>query len=183
MSGKSTFLRMIGVNMLFAQCFNFVLADEYEAPIFNIVTSISPNDDLSNGKSFYMAEAESILRIIKSLDKDLPVFCAIDEIFRGTNPIERISSSAEILEYINKKDTISIVATHDRELVDILKDNYEFYYFSESVSSKDGLSFDYKLKKGVSRTRNAIKLLDYIGYPKEITEKAYIRSEKLEGFI
>lgn len=92
MSGKSTFLRMLGVNMLFAQAFNFVLAEKYEGPIFNIVTSISPNDDLSVGKSFYMAEAESILRIIRALDKDLPVFCAIDEIFRGTNPIERISA-------------------------------------------------------------------------------------------
>lgn len=183
MSGKSTFLRMLGVNMLFAQAFAFVLAEKYEAPIFNIVSSISPNDDLSSGKSFYMAEAESILRIIRALDKNLPVFCPIDEIFRGTNPIERISASAEILTYINKKNSISIVATHDRELVDILKDNYEFYYFSESVNSKDGLSFDYKLKKGVSKTRNAIKLLDYIGYPKDIIRKAYERSEKLEGFI
>lgn len=183
MSGKSTFLRMLGVNMLLAQCFDFVLAEKYEAPILNIVTSISPNDDLSSGKSFYMAEAESILRIIKALDKDLPVFCPIDEIFRGTNPIERISASAEILNYINKKNSISIVATHDRELVDMLKDNYEFYYFSESVNSKEGLSFDYKLKKGVSKTRNAIKLLDYIGYPKDIIKKAYERSEKLEGFI
>lgn len=183
MSGKSTFLRMLGVNMLLAQTFDFVLAEKYEAPILNIVTSISPNDDLSSGKSFYMAEAESILRITKALDKDLPVFCPIDEIFRGTNPIERISASAEILTYINKKNSISIVATHDRELVDILKDNYEFYYFSESVNSKEGLSFDYKLKKGVSKTRNAIKLLDYIGYPKDIIKKAYERSEKLEGFI
>lgn len=183
MSGKSTFLRMLGVNMILAQTFDFVLAEKYEAPILNIVTSISPNDDLSSGKSFYMAEAESILRIIKALDKDLPVFCPIDEIFRGTNPIERISASAEILNYINKKNSISIVATHDRELVDMLKDNYEFYYFSESVNSKEGLSFDYKLKKGVSKTRNAIKLLDYIGYPKDIIKKAYERSEKLEGFI
>lgn len=183
MSGKSTFLRMLGVNMLLAQTFDFVLAEKYEAPIFNIVTSISPNDDLSSGKSFYMAETESILRIIKALDKELPVFCPIDEIFRGTNPIERISSSAEILTYINNKNSVSIVATHDRELVDILKNNYEFYYFSESVDSKEGLSFDYKLKKGVSKTRNAIKLLDYVGYPKDIIKKAYERSEKLEGFI
>ncbi|MBO3313415.1 MutS family DNA mismatch repair protein [Clostridium perfringens] len=183
MSGKSTFLRMLGVNMLFAQAFNFVLAEKYEGPIFNIVTSISPNDDLSVGKSFYMAEAESILRIIRALDKDLPVFCAIDEIFRGTNPIERISASAEILTYINNKNSISIVATHDRELVDILKECYEFYYFSENVDSKNGLSFDYKLKRGVSKTRNAIKLLEYIGYPKDIINKSYRRSEKLEGFI
>lgn len=183
MSGKSTFLRMIGVNMVLAQSFNFVLAKEYRAPIFNIVTSISPKDDLSIGKSFYMAEAESILRIIKALDKKLPVFCAIDEIFRGTNPLERIAASGEILTYINKRNTISIVATHDRELVDILKDDYEFYYFSENVDSKKGLSFDYKLKKGVSKTRNAIKLLEYIGYPEEIINKSYIRTEKLEGFV
>ena len=87
------------------------------------------------------------------------------------------------MTYINKRNTISIVATHDRELVDILKDDYEFYYFSENVDSKKGLSFDYKLKKGVSKTRNAIKLLEYIGYPEEIINKSYIRTEKLEGFV
>ena len=54
---------------------------------------------------------------------------------------------------------------------------------SEDVNSQSGLSFDYKLKSGVLQTRNAIKLLDYIGYPKEITEKAYKRAETIEGFI
>ncbi|MEL5898663.1 DNA mismatch repair protein MutS, partial [Clostridium sporogenes] len=65
----------------------------------------------------------------------------------------------------------------------ILKDSYEFYYFSESVDSKNGLNFDYKLKVGVSNTRNAIRLLEYIGYPKEVTEKAYKRAETIKGFI
>lgn len=183
MSGKSTFLRMLGINILLSQTFYFALAKEYKASIFNIVSSISPNDDLSKGKSYYMAEAEGILRIVKALEKELPVFCPIDEIFRGTNPIERIAMSAEILSYIQNKKTVSIVATHDRELVDILKNTYEFYYFSESVNNKKGLNFDYKLKVGVSNTRNAIKLLDYIGYPKEITEKAYKRAETIKGFI
>lgn len=118
-----------------------------------------------------MAEAEGILRIVKALEKDLPIFCPIDEIFRGTNPIERIAMSAEILSYLQNGRTVSIVATHDRELVDILKDSYEFYYFSESVDSQNGLNFDYKLKVGVSNTRNAIRLLEYIGYPKEVTKK------------
>jgi DNA mismatch repair ATPase MutS len=183
MSGKSTFLRMLGINILLAQTFYFALAEEYEASFFNVVSSISPNDDLAKGKSFFMAEAEAILRIIKSLDKKIPVFCPIDEIFRGTNPIERISMSAEILTYLSKGNSISLVATHDRELVDILKDIYEFYYFSESVSSKSGLSFDYKLKKGITQSRNAIKLLDYIGYPKAIVEKSYKRAESIKGFI
>ena len=183
MSGKSTFLRMLGINILLSQTFYFALAKEYKASFFNIVSSISPNDDLSKGKSYYMAEAEGILRIVNALKKELPVFCPIDEIFRGTNPIERIAMSAEILTYINNGRTVPIVATHDRELVDILKDSYEFYYFSEDVDNENGLNFDYKLKSGVSQTRNAIRLLDYIGYPKEVTEGAYKRAETIEGFI
>lgn len=182
MSGKSTFLRMLGTNILLAQTFYFVVAKKYEASFFNVVSSISPNDDLEHGKSFYMVEAESLLRIIKAMDKDVPVFCAIDEIFRGTNPIERIAASAEILTHINNGTTISIVTTHDRELVDILKDNYEFHYFSEKID-KQGLKFDYKLKDGVSKTRNAIKLLEHIGYPKDIIEKSFKRAETIEGFI
>jgi len=183
MAGKSTFLRMLGVNIILAQSFYFVLAKEYKAPFFNIVSSISPSDDLTKGKSFFMAEVESILRIIKALEKGVPVFCPIDEIFRGTNPIERISMSAEILNYINNGNSISIVATHDRELVDILKENYEFYYFSEKVDTNKGLSFDYKIKKGISQTRNAIKLLEYMCYPKEITNRAYKRAEIIEKLL
>ena len=183
MAGKSTFLRMLGVNIILAQSFYFVLAKEYKAPFFNIVSSISPNDDLTKGKSFFMSEVESILRIIKAIEKDVPVFCPIDEIFRGTNPIERISMSAEILKYINNGKSISIVATHDRELVNILKENYEFYYFSEKVDASKGLSFDYKIKKGVSQTRNAIKLLEYMCYPKEITDRAYKRAEIIEKLL
>lgn len=183
MSGKSTFLRMLGINVILAQSFNFAMAKEYKASFLNVVSSIAPSDDVTAGKSYYMAEAESILRIIKALDKDVPVFCPIDEIFRGTNPIERISSSAEILKYISSKKAISFVATHDKELADILKDSYDFYYFSESVDKKKGLSFDYKLKPGVTKTRNAIKLLEYIGYPKDIIKKSYDRAKTLEGFI
>jgi len=183
MAGKSTFLRMLGVNIILAQSFYFVLAKGYQAPFFNIVSSISPSDDLTKGKSFFMAEVESILRIIKALEKDVPVFCPIDEIFRGTNPIERISMSAGILTYINNGKSISIVATHDKDLVDILKENYEFYYFSEKVDSEKGLSFDYKIKKGISQTRNAIKLLEYMCYPKEITDEAYKRAGIIEKLL
>jgi len=183
MSGKSTFLRMISTNILLAQTFNFALAHEYEGCLLNIVSSISPKDDIMSGKSYYLAEAESILRIIKASQNEIPVFSPIDEIFRGTNPIERISSSAEILNYINKGKSICIVATHDRELSDMLKENYDFYYFSEEVDSQNGLKFDYKLKKGISKTRNAIKLLEYVGYPKEIVENAYKRVERMEGYV
>ena len=183
MSGKSTFLRMISTNILFAQTFNIVFAKNYTACFFNLVTSISPKDDINSGKSYYMAEAESLLRIINALDDDVPVFTTIDEIFRGTNPIERISSSAEILRYINERKGICIAATHDQEISDILKDSYDFYYFSESVSNEHGLNFDYKLKKGVTNTRNAIKLLEFLGYPKEIIDKSYDRCKTLTNYF
>ena len=177
MSGKSTFLRMIGSNILFAQTFNFAFAKSYKGSFFNVVTSISPKDDILNGKSYYMAEATSLLRVINSMNDDIPVFCAIDEIFRGTNPIERIASSIEILKYIINRNSVSIVTTHDYELTELLKGIYDFYYFSEEVDDKTGLKFDYKLKRGTSKSRNAIKLLEYIGYPKEITEGALKRAE------
>lgn len=83
---------MVGVNIILAQVFDLVLAEKYEGSIFNIVTSISPKDDVNAGKSYYMAEVEGILRIIEALKKEVPVFCMIDEIFRGTNPIERVAS-------------------------------------------------------------------------------------------
>ncbi|BCZ44271.1 hypothetical protein psyc5s11_03380 [Clostridium gelidum] len=102
MSGKSIFLRMVSTNILLAQTLNFALAQEYEGCFLNIVSSISPKEDIISGKSYYLVEAESILRIIKALEKNIPDFCPIDEIFRGTNPLERISSSAQILKYVNK---------------------------------------------------------------------------------
>ncbi|MGL4740958.1 MAG: MutS-related protein [Sarcina sp.] len=178
MSGKSTFLRMLGINIVLAQSFNFVHAKKYKAPFLNLITSISPEDDITSGKSYYLAEAESMLRIINSLDGKFKVFCAIDEIFRGTNPVERIAASEEILKYIQKRNTVSIVATHDKELTDLLEATHSFYHFSERVSESEGLSFDYKLKVGKLKTRNAIKLLKYIGYPKEIVDGAYENIDK-----
>lgn len=180
MSGKSTFLRMIGINVLFAQTFYFTLSSKYEAPFLNIVTSISPKDDVTSGKSYYLAEVEAILRIINASDDKVKPLCIIDEIFRGTNPIERISSSMAILNYINKRDAITLVATHDKELTDSLKNSYNFYYFSEDVDYKKGLSFDYKIKQGVVKSRNAIKLLEYVGYPREIIEEAINLTERFE---
>ena len=180
MSGKSTFLRMIGLNVIFAQTFYFTLSSKYKCSFLNVVSSISPRDDVNIGKSYYLAEVESILRIINSLENYIPTLCIIDEIFRGTNPVERIASSAAILNYINKADAITFVATHDKELTELLKENYDFYYFSEDVNESVGLSFDYKLKRGLVKSRNAIKLLKYVGYPEEIIGEAIYLSEEIE---
>jgi DNA mismatch repair ATPase MutS len=179
MSGKSTFLRTFGVNVLFAQTIYTCLAEKYKGSFLKVITSISPDDSIMGGKSYYLAEAEAILRIIKNCEDRIPCFCIIDEIFRGTNPVERISAAAEILDYLAGHNALTVVATHDIELADMVESHYECYFFSEDVG-EEGLVFDYKLKKGVSNTRNAIKLLNYLGYPEEIVkrtnERVYART-------
>ena len=172
MSGKSTFLRSIGICALIAQTFYMVLADKYEAPFYHIMSSISPSDSIVDGKSYYLREAESILRIIKQCGQKHPILCIVDEIFRGTNPVERISASAEIMDYIISNNATAIIATHDLELTELMQSRYECYYFAEDVNSDEGIKFDYKIRKGVSNTRNAIKLLTYLGYPESIVKKA-----------
>ncbi|MEG0773944.1 MutS family DNA mismatch repair protein [Clostridium sp.] len=179
MSGKSTFLRTVAINTILAQSIYTTLTKEYKGSFFKILTSLSPEDNVKKGKSYYLGEAEALLRILNSFEEKVPTLTMIDEIFRGTNPIERISASAEILQYISNENVIALVATHDLELTEMANDKFHCYYFSEDVDETEGLKFDYTIKPGVSPTRNAIKLLKYIGYPNEIIEGANNRINRL----
>ncbi len=170
MSGKSTFLRTIGVNALFAQTIGTCLALSYNGAYIRIITSISRTDNIMGGKSYYLSEAESLLRIINEIDGSMPVLSIIDEIFRGTNSIERINASEEILRNLAGGNSLSIAATHDMELGDRIGDCYDFYHFSEDVS-RDGLFFDYTIKEGLSATRNAVRIMEYLGYPQDMIVK------------
>jgi DNA mismatch repair ATPase MutS len=172
MSGKSTFLRMVGINVLLAQTFYTCLSESYEGTYMKLMSSISPSDDVTSGKSFYLGEAEAMLRLINSAKDGKPMLCLIDEIFRGTNPVERIAASGEILKYIMNYNTLVIAATHDHEIAKLVGQKYNCYYFSEEINDDEGLTFDYKIKQGVSPTRNAIKLLKFLGYPNEIIESS-----------
>ncbi|MFD3156617.1 MutS family DNA mismatch repair protein [Haloimpatiens sp. FM7330] len=171
MSGKSTFLRTIGVNALFSQTIYTCTASKYKGDFFRVVTSISVSDNISSGKSYYMGEAEALYRIIKNTNAyKYPILTLIDEIFRGTNPIERINAASEILKYLSQNNSLVMVATHDLEITNMVDDMYDCYYFTENVG-KEGLEFDYKIKEGISSTRNAVKILEYMGYPKTIIDK------------
>lgn len=168
MSGKSTFMRTLALNMLLAQSIYTCLCDDYNASFFRVMSSLSISDDVLSGTSYYLEECNAVLRILNSLDEEVPAFCIIDEIFKGTNPIERIATSKQILKYIMSRNALSIVATHDLELAETCNDKYLKYYFCEDVDENEGLIFDFKLKEGICNTGNAIKLLSYLGYPNEI---------------
>ena len=121
--------------------------------------------------------AERILE--KAAQSDVPVLCFIDEVLRGTNTLERIASSSEILAYLARKGAMCFAATHDVELTNMLKKYYTNYHFEESVD-EDRVMFDYRLRKGAANTRNAIKLLNMIGYDKVIT---YMAEKQAERFL
>lgn len=177
MSGKSTFLRTIGFNMLLAQTFYMVMAKSYEASMFSLLTSISPSDDMQEGRSYYMAEASALKRMLSAVEGERPTLLLIDEIFRGTNPAERVAAASSLLKYLSQKSCLMVVATHDIEITSQVQDCFSNYYFQENVS-KDSLSFDYKLREGVLQEPNGIRILEYLGYPEEITEEAYRLAEK-----
>ncbi|MTI46521.1 MutS family DNA mismatch repair protein [Sporosalibacterium faouarense] len=171
MAGKSTFLRTVGVNVVFAQTICTCLASKYRGKLYNILTSISQTDDLTKGKSFYFTESERIRRMIELSNREYPTLCIVDEMLSGTNSMERVNASEEILRYMIKRNVLVIVATHDLDLAKRLYNDYKCYYFNDNVT-KEGLDFDYSIKEGIAVTSNAIKLLDYLGYPEEIVAKA-----------
>lgn len=177
-SGKSTFLKTIGINAIFAQTFNTVLAKEYSSSYFNVMTSIGTLDNIIGGDSYFMVEAKSLKRIIDTLNDDVTVLCILDEIFRGTNTIERISAASEVLHYMIKKNCFVVAATHDLELTSLVEDYYDNYHFEENVDDND-VKFNYLLQKGPSRSRNAIKILKLLGYPEEIYKNAMDRANEI----
>jgi len=180
-SGKSTFLRTIGINSIFAQTLNLVLAKSYKSSYFKLLTSIGTTDSIVHGDSYFMAEAKSLKRIIDMLHPNEPVLCILDEIFRGTNTAERISAAREALNYMIQRNSCVMAATHDLELINLVNNRFDNYHFKETIETND-IKFDYILREGPCSTRNAIAILKYLGYPAEIYENATRAAEEyLEG--
>lgn len=168
MSGKTTFIRIIAVNSILAQTLHFCFADVYSAPFYKIYSSIRITDDLLKNTSYYLQEVLTIKELIDASNDKNPCLFVLDEIFKGTNTVERISGGKAILSYLNKKQHTVFVSTHDIELTELLqKEEYELFHFSEHIENNE-LFFDHKIKMGKLKTRNAIKILELYKYPPEI---------------
>lgn len=171
-SGKSTFLKMVAVNAILAQAVHTCAASNYEAPYYRIYSSLSLKDNIVEGDSYYMAEIKALKRIIDaSVNSDVPVIGFVDEILKGTNTIERISASSAIIRNLIQKNVLVCAATHDIELTTIIKE-CDNYHFEETMSDAD-IKFSYELMPGRANTRNAIKLLELMGYSEDIIKQAY----------
>ena len=179
MSGKTSFIRTIAINAITGLTINTCFAEHFSMPRMRIFSAIRISDDLMNDKSYYFEEVITIKEMIdKSKDDNSNLFL-LDEIFKGTNTIERISAGKAVLSSLTKGDNIVFVSTHDIELADLLKEEYDLYHFSEIVEHKT-VDFDYKLKEGKLKNRNAIRILQINDYPESIIKEAIEISEELD---
>ncbi|MGN8069908.1 MutS-related protein [Mucilaginibacter sp. 22184] len=180
MSGKTTFIKAIAVNTLLAQTLFTSCTKEYKAPFLKIQTSIKTTDSIEEQKSYFQAQAQSILTIMSRSNEieQVKSLVIIDEIFRGTNTIERIAAAKSVLSYITANQNFVFVSTHDLELAELLDEDFAIYSFEDSKSGAV-LVFDYKLKEGLLKSRNGIAILESMGYPDSVIEDANIVSERM----
>lgn len=171
MSGKTTFIRTIGINIITAQTLNTCFAKEFSTPILKIHSAIRISDDLLNDKSYYFEEVLTMKALLEESNSDFENIFLLDEMFKGTNTVERIASGKAVLTYLNKKNNIVLVATHDLELAELLKDSFSMFHFTEVVQG-DTIVFDYKIKSGNLGNTNAIRILELNNYPEEIIKEA-----------
>jgi hypothetical protein len=184
MSGKSTFLRTVGVNIVLAQTIHTCLAGTYRAPVIDVQSCIGRSDDLLAGKSYYLVEVEQVVSRLGASNAVAPHLFIFDELFRGTNAIERIAAGESVLRALLNADGIPkphfvLAATHDAELVGMLADRYEAFHFTDTISD-DGLAFEYRLQPGAATTRNAIALLALHGAPAAVVTRALASAATIE---
>ena len=144
--------------------------------MYNDFVIVGPVADPAGVKG--QTTAEALKRILDASDDhstNAPILCFIDEVLRGTNTVERISASSEILMDFAGRGIACFAATHDIELCSLLETEYDNYHFTESIVDSD-IQFSYKLLAGRADSRNAIKLLGAIGYDKSIIANAEERA-------
>lgn len=170
MSGKTTFIRTIGLNTISALSINTCFAEEFRLPVFRLYTAIRIKDDLMDDKSYFFEEVLNVKNMLDQHDTGVLNLFLLDEIFKGTNTIERVSAGKAVLSALSRNNLV-LVSTHDVELVDLLRDEYSFYYFSEKIDGTS-IEFDYKLKAGTLQNRNAIRILEMNDYPLTVINEA-----------
>jgi DNA mismatch repair ATPase MutS len=171
MSGKTTFIRTIALNMLCAQTLDMCFARSFSGQRMRIHSAISLHDNLLESQSFYMKEVLAVKEMLEESQHCEENLFILDEIFKGTNTLERIGASKAVLSVLAGNGNMVFVSTHDIELADLLAEEYELYHFCEQIEHNQ-LHFDYLLKRGKLKHRNAIRLLEIEGYPESVIAEA-----------
>ena len=176
-SGKSTFLKTVAVNAILAQSIYTCAADSACLSFFDVYSSMALRDDIGSGESYYIVEIKALKRILDAGSRGENILCFVDEVLRGTNTVERIAASTQIMKSLDSNNILCFAATHDIELTTLLERYYDNYHFEEEVCDGD-IVFHYKLLDGKAVTRNAIRLLQLIGYDEQIIQNAAMQAEQ-----
>ncbi len=174
MSGKSTMLRSIGLNVALAGTGAPVCASQFQLPSVELATSIRVSDNLSEGVSFYMAELQRLKSVVDQArqaadNPDRVVLFLLDEILQGTNSRERQIAVVQVLRHLRQSGAIGAISTHDLELADEpeMMSIATPVHFRETIrpdaQGDEQMTFDYQMHEGVSPTTNALRLLEMVG--------------------
>lgn len=167
MSGKSTFLRTVGTNILLAYSGSVVNAEQFKISGFNLYSCIKVSDSVVDGISYFYAEVKRLKNILDEIKKsNAASLVLIDEIYKGTNNIERLIGSRALIQHLAENKIFNIISTHDLELVKIVDEleTAKNYHFKEIIEDNK-MSFDFKLMQGPSPSTNALKIMALEGLP------------------
>jgi len=165
MSGKSTFLRTLGLNTILAQLGAPVFAKTFVFRPVRLLTSFHHIDSLEESTSYFYAELKCLQDIIKALANPEPALVLLDEVMRGTNSKDKHDGTALLIKKLLNYSCLSLIATHDTELGILAEDHpgmIENFCF-ESELADDELSFDFTMRKGIAQTKNATYLMQKMG--------------------
>lgn len=164
MSGKSTLLRTTGINLVLAYAGAPVCCESFTCSIMDIYTCMRTSDNLELNISSFYAELLRIKKLVTATEDKTPIFFLLDEIFKGTNSIDRHTGAKVLVAKLSNENALGFVSTHDLELGDIEITNKKVRnYHLREYYKDDKLYFDYKLRTGVSTTRNALYLMKMAG--------------------
>lgn len=171
MSGKSTFLRTLGINLCLAYAGGSVNAAALQTVPLRLFTCIRVTDSVMDGISYFYAEVKCLKRLLNGLEAEhpYPALYLIDEIFRGTNNRERLTGSRAYIRALVARGGVGALATHDLELVRLADElpPIKNYHFEEHIA-EGRMMFDYRLRTGPCPTTNALKIMRMEGLPVDV---------------
>jgi hypothetical protein len=185
MSGKSTLLRTLGVNVVLAQTVHTCFATAYRGPALDVRTLMGRSDDLVAGQSYYSQDVARVVELMDRRGGAVDRLLIFDELFRGTNAIERVAAAAAVLEHLARSGPsgardLVVAATHDAELVPLLAGVFAPFHLADGIGP-DGPVFHYTLAPGPATTRTAIALLELFGAPDDVVRRSRAIGDRIDA--
>lgn len=162
MSGKTSFMRTLAINLVLLNAGGYVCAKSFSAPSLKIFTSMRVGDDINTGVSTFYSELLRVKKALEFQNTNNKMITFVDEIFKGTNSNDRIIGAKTLMTKLNTENSIVVITTHDFEICDLQDDNVYNYHFSEEYKNET-IVFDYKIRPGKCKTTNALYLMRKAG--------------------